>query len=701
MSFEVKQNNAGNDLLKNLLGNTSGLSNIKIKLTGDGRAFGTFQDDPFGLDSGVVLSTGKVEELPGKNTSDGDFFSDVNIPLKFEKLDGLSGGNNKTAVFRADLSDIGFDINSITVADSGSGKGGGSGPFSGFDLDGIKLSNTRINNAEAINGIPSLDLFDFSPLNTFLVSGTQRPPRNADHPDLFGTINNVINNAVATLEKFDDQSRADVNNSDGSVSLGDNGKIGFDFKETVKQDEPLYLYIGESGNNGETIEGNISVSNRPINGFSDLSTDFGLEGTENDSISMEIEFDADDTAEQLYFQFTFGSEEFAEYAGLLNDKISLKLNGFNLARLRNGSAVTINNISSNPFDKDNPDYNYNPVDQDSVSSETKLDGFKKPLTIVGELLPNAKITLEINVIDARDGLLDSAVFIKGGTLGTVEPPSINTDKGGEGNENLLTPPTEGNNAKSENGDISDTGEGNILTTDNVENADNQTPTTDTNNGGKSDGSISDDANSDESTTLTHTQNNLLFLAGNGSQTQLKFTLTENSADFVNELGVFVADNEQGEINGISPGESGYLQAALEQEKVVFSALSNNQFSDLRVPRQFSLETGKHLGFYLVQNNTTDQVLGDLNSQKTPANVFFANNTANADNLDHLQISQTEDGILNLTWEDIFGDGDADLNDMVVNLEVSSETPKIGNSIKGSFQKEKILIRSVLISTMLI
>lgn len=640
MVFEVKQNNVGNELLERLLGDTSGLSNPKIKLTGDGRAFGTFQEDPFGLESGVVLSTGNVEELPGQNTSDGGFFPGVSVPLEFEKLDGVTGipSNPGTAVFRADLSKVGFDIQSLTIADSNSGIGGASGKFSGFDLDAIKISNTLAESAEEVNALPGLDIFDFSPAGTIFTAGTQRPDEFLE-PDLNGTLNGNVSNSNATLGNFDANPNVGATNL-SSVSLGDGGKIGFDLKETIQQGEPVYLYIGESGNNGETIEGNITVSNRPIADLNDLSTDFGLPGEENDSISMEIEFDADDTAEKLYFQFAFGSEEFAEYAGQFNDNFSLKLNGFNLARLSDGSAVTINNITPNPFDTSNPDYIYNPV-EGSASSETKLDGYTKPLTFVGSLLPNAKNTLEINVKDARDGLLDSAVFIKGGTLGTVEPPPINVDDSeGDSNNTLPIPPTDGDD-------------------------------------------------SDNSSILNPTANNLVFLRGDGSETQLKFTLKESSADFVNELGVFVADNEEGQVNGISPGDSNYLKTVLEQGKVVFSALSNNQFSNLRVPRKLNLDTGKYLGFYVVQDNTSDQVLSDLNLGKTPANVFFTTEKANADNFDHSQISKLKEDVLSIAWEELYGGGDTDFNDMVVEVEVNNEAPTIGNVLQGAFEKEII------------
>jgi hypothetical protein len=55
-----------------LFGTTTGLSNFAIDLVGDARAFGVLQDDPFGLNTSVALSTGKVADLAGVNTIDKD-----------------------------------------------------------------------------------------------------------------------------------------------------------------------------------------------------------------------------------------------------------------------------------------------------------------------------------------------------------------------------------------------------------------------------------------------------------------------------------------------------------------------------------------------------------------------------------------------------------------------------------------------------
>jgi len=433
-TFEVQQNNDTIQLLTALtaLGNTTGLSNFEVESTGDGRAFGTFQNDPFGLGAGIVLSTGKVEDLVGQNTSDGGLFPSTSVPLKFTKLPGKAGpaGSLGTGVFVADLSKVGFDIKSLSFADSGSFIGGAPGRFSGFDLDAIKFSHTLINDASQIATLPNLselNVFDFTPVGTIFTPGTQRSPVDLTRQELFGTVNGLINNGLATLDTFDAFNYFADDRAFGAVSLGDRGKVAFNLTQSVATTgTPLYLYVGEAANNNETPDGQITVSNREVGSLSDLSTDFGTLGAADDSISLKFSFDADATAQTLYFQFVFGSEELAEYGGSdFNDAFSLELNGFNMAQLSDSAAVTINNLAPRPFAPYNPDLLYSPVGTGPASSQTKLDGYTKVLTFAAPLDPNTKNTLEIKVKDGRDGLLDSAVFIKAGTFGTI-PPVLGT-----------------------------------------------------------------------------------------------------------------------------------------------------------------------------------------------------------------------------------------------------------------------------------
>ena len=439
MAFSTTQQTINlNQLLNNTKGALNRLTTFDLKITGDTRAFGTFQGDPFGLGSGVVLSTGRVKDLAGKNTADGDFSPsngsspNTTIPLDFKKLPGQSGDPNTqfpTGVFVADLSKLGFDLNSLTIADSGSGVGGGAGRFSGFDLDAIKLSNTLVTKAEDVAALPGLNVFDFSPAGTFLTPGTQRSPSDPNQPDLFGTVNGNVNNADATLGNFDADGA--IATFDGAVTLGDGGKIGFDLTSPVSTSgKPLYLYVGEAANNEDAPAGNIAASDQPISGVSDLSTDFGTSGAANDTTSMEISFSNSNTTPQtVFFQFVVGSEEFAEFGGSdLEDAFSFKLNGLDLAQLSEGEAVTINNLAPTPTTY-HPDLIYNPVGTGPASNETKLDGYTKVLTFAGPIVSGSN-SLVIEVKDVRDGLFDSAVFLKGGTLGLFDPTNPPPTPGG-------------------------------------------------------------------------------------------------------------------------------------------------------------------------------------------------------------------------------------------------------------------------------
>lgn len=234
MAFSIVRNNNQSDLLNALLGNTTGLSNFTVTATGNPDAFGLFSADPFGLKSGIVLSTGKVVDLAGENTID-------------------------------------------------------------------------------------------------------RPSPDAP--------------------------------------------------------------------------------NQPT---ADLSTDFGAIGAPDDTIGLDISFNADSTAEKLFFKYVFGSEEFKEWGGSeFNDSFELLLNGVNMAKLSDGQAVAINNLvpaKSGPYHRD---YIDNPA---APGTAIKLDGYTQVLAFEGLLNKNSRNTLSIAIRDLADGNLDSAVFLKGGSLGTAPPP---------------------------------------------------------------------------------------------------------------------------------------------------------------------------------------------------------------------------------------------------------------------------------------
>lgn len=186
------------------------------------------------------------------------------IPVTFDKLTGLTGGSPaQTGVWRANLTSISFDVQSISIADNSFGLGGAPGQFSAFDLDAIMLSTTSVNTAAEVASLVGLSVFDFSTSGTFFTPGTQRSPVA---PKLFGTgsTGTTVDNAVATLSVFDANSTTAIPGAGGFVSLGDGGFLGFNLTSIVNPSGGLYLYIGEVGDNGELAAGSIDVSGTSI-----------------------------------------------------------------------------------------------------------------------------------------------------------------------------------------------------------------------------------------------------------------------------------------------------------------------------------------------------------------------------------------------------------------------------------------------------
>ena len=183
--------------------------------------------------------------------------------LTFIQLTGSTGGSPAaTGVYRANLSDISFNILSLTINDNSFGLGGAAGQFSGFDLDAIKLSTTFVAAASDVNAAPGVSGFDFSTAGTFFTPGTQRSPVD---PKLFGTglTGITVDNAVATLANFDGNSTTAIPGAFGFISMGDGGILSFNLTTPVSP-TGLYLYIGEVGDNGEVAAGRITVASTAV-----------------------------------------------------------------------------------------------------------------------------------------------------------------------------------------------------------------------------------------------------------------------------------------------------------------------------------------------------------------------------------------------------------------------------------------------------
>jgi Domain of unknown function (DUF4114) len=155
---------------------------------------------------------------------------------------------------------------------------------------------------------------------------------------------------------------------------------------------------------------------------------------------------------------------------------------------------------------------------------------------------------------------------------------------------------------------------------------------------------------------------------------------------VNELGVFVVDDEQGTINGIALGKEGYAQAALERSKILFSAISNppNGFNQNDLNSLVEFNSGNKLGFFLVRNSTIDAVRSGI----TPiSEVLFSQPSSQ-------KVELLEDGKYLISWEDGIGHSTIDFKDLVVQVQASSQPVPIGAKLQGNSQRELIDLRHI-------
>ncbi|MEP0914437.1 DUF4114 domain-containing protein [Leptolyngbya sp. GB1-A1] len=130
--------------------------------------------------------------------------------------------------------------------------------------------------------------------------------------------------------------------------------------------------------------------------------------------------------------------------------------------------------------------------------------------------------------------------------------------------------------------------------------------------------------------------------------------------FANEFGLFQVDNAEGQINGLSPGNSGYARAALERRLVTVKPDQNQA--------QVTLPQNSQIALYLIQNDSAENFLSqnpENDRNKTPT-AFFSILAANPDRQEHVRW-KSEDNTIIAGWEDILDGGDRDFDDLIATL----------------------------------
>jgi hypothetical protein len=165
--------------------------------------------------------------------------------------------------------------------------------------------------------------------------------------------------------------------------------------------------------------------------------------------------------------------------------------------------------------------------------------------------------------------------------------------------------------------------------------------------------------------------------GGGATTTLLFNKISHQTTNRNELGVFTVDDNNGTINGVTPGQSGYLTEVLKRSQVVFSALSGNAVDtalDGLSTRTIDIPVNASFGFYLTTNGTIDD-------NPNPGNIVFSFPTSN-NGFQNTQTTQTG-GIAQVAFEETSGGGDQDFNDLVFQIQTAPTSAPIGITQQSS------------------
>ncbi|MEA5469011.1 DUF4114 domain-containing protein [Spirulina sp. 06S082] len=174
------------------------------------------------------------------------------------------------------------------------------------------------------------------------------------------------------------------------------------------------------------------------------------------------------------------------------------------------------------------------------------------------------------------------------------------------------------------------------------------------------------------------QSGVFQLGKSANPVNLQINLQTNATQQVHELGVFVVDDEQGRVNGLKPGDSGYFNAALSKAQIIFSALPQNTFPQFNYTRNLSFSGGEQLAFFLIRDRTTEQVLAD--GDFSP--ILYS--------IQSTQTFSSGDGFI-LAWED--GSGNADFQDLQVRIGTTSGSVSLTTTFQGKQQGEAIDLRS--------
>jgi gliding motility-associated-like protein len=195
----------------------------------------------------------------------------------------------------------------------------------------------------------------------------------------------------------------------------------------------IVITTGTTFNNGKGPQGPNNQTNSGIDngtgGSGLLSSIVNQMQTFN---AATLEFDFIPYSDTVRFNYVFGSEEYPEFAPPNNSKYNDVFGFFiagpgisglqNIAKLPNGSIVSINNINqinNSSYHINNNDGNNPP--QNSSDYYIQYDGFTTVLEAIAKVQCGKTYHLIIAIADVGDGIFDSGIFLQANSLSSKAP----------------------------------------------------------------------------------------------------------------------------------------------------------------------------------------------------------------------------------------------------------------------------------------
>lgn len=157
----------------------------------------------------------------------------------------------------------------------------------------------------------------------------------------------------------------------------------------------------------------------------------------------------------------------------------------------------------------------------------------------------------------------------------------------------------------------------------------------------------DDDNDDETEFTLASQTKQTFKLKSNSTTgksPIKFSFKSKSIDELKEIAVVTVDDDEGNIDGISPNSEGYIEAALERSQSIFSLLGNTPqgFENIDIEKVLEFSSETRFRFLSVKGGT----LQGVKKGKIKKSQVTVSST------DLLQISELEKNSFDLDFEGV-------------------------------------------------